>query len=323
MTHCAEYELLQIKNRTLNQNSNKESEEKIIKKRAIETPPTEIQFIDGSSVNDLYQTVSKQTTRTGTGGVQFPTIVLRGKDGRDGRDGLPGPTGPPGEAGRNGRDGTPGLPGPQGIQGKAGEKGDRGQPGYLYGANCGSIGNTYIRWGKRACPASAELVYEGVVGGSWYNDEGGLADFQCLPLDPVLHRPTPPTLQERRSYIYGTEYNTLNFAPFRALHNRGAVCVVCRVAQRSTVLTVPGTSICPTGWLAEYDGYLMASSFENKGRQKSICVDKMAEARPNSLPVQENGAMLSPIERGACDRSSLPCRTYARGAELTCTVCTL
>ncbi|XP_071960638.1 uncharacterized protein [Antedon mediterranea] len=313
-------ELLQLKNKT----NREEFEKKNIQKRSlVEGQPTEIQFVDGSSANDFYQTVSKQTTKTGTSGVQIPTIVLRGKDGRDGRDGLPGPTGPIGEAGRNGHDGTPGLPGPQGMQGLPGLKGDRGQPGYLYGANCGSIGNTYIRWGKRICPKSAELVYQGVVGGSSYNHEGGLADLQCLPHNPVLHRPLPPTQQDRRAFIFGAEYNTLDFMPLRALHNRGAVCAVCRVVQRSTVLMVPGTSICPVGWLAEYDGYLMASSFESKGRQTSVCVDRMAEARSNSLPVNENGAILSPVERGACDRSSLPCRSYARGAEFTCTVCTL
>ena len=55
------------------------------------------------------------------------------------------------------------MPGPTGPQSIRGEKGDRGDPG-IPGQDIphpGNVGTTYVRWGRRTCPSTADLVYEG------------------------------------------------------------------------------------------------------------------------------------------------------------------
>ena len=91
---------------------------------------------------------------------RIPIIdLLRGRDGLPGRDGKNGEQGPQGERG---------MPGPQGPPGPR------------------TAGVTYTRWGKSSCPntAGTELVYSGIVGGTFYNIQGGGAEKLCLPEDP-------------------------------------------------------------------------------------------------------------------------------------------
>ena len=57
-------------------------------------------------------------------------------------------------------DGQPGERGVQGVPGEKGEKGDTGSPGRDI-PDPGTVGSTYVRWGRRTCPATADLVYEG------------------------------------------------------------------------------------------------------------------------------------------------------------------
>ena len=52
--------------------------------------------------------------------------------------------------------------GQPGERGFPGEKGDTGSPG-LDIPNPGTVGSTYVRWGRRACPSTADLVYEGSI----------------------------------------------------------------------------------------------------------------------------------------------------------------
>ena len=94
--------------------------------------------------------------------------ILRGRDGRDGLQG------PPGDKGDKGDTGPVGLTGPKGDQGL------HGPPGLSAG------GAIYTRWGRTTCPETpgTELVYEGLAGGSDFNQYGGGANYLCLPNDP-------------------------------------------------------------------------------------------------------------------------------------------
>ena len=47
----------------------------------------------------------------------------------------------------------------------------------------------YVRWGHDECPSTAQLVYSGRAGGSFYNQTGGGSNPQCLPLDPNFLTP--------------------------------------------------------------------------------------------------------------------------------------
>ena len=79
-----------------------------------------------------------------------------------------------------GRDGLPGVRGEKGEHGKEGKVGPPGPPGPASG------GVLYTRWGKSSCPNTpgTELVYAGRTGGSFFNQEGGGANYLCMPEDP-------------------------------------------------------------------------------------------------------------------------------------------
>ena len=57
-------------------------------------------------------------------------------------------------------DGRPGERGVPGFRGEKGEKGDTGSPGRDV-PDPGTVGSTYVLWGRRTCPSTATLVYEG------------------------------------------------------------------------------------------------------------------------------------------------------------------
>ena len=66
-------------------------------------------------------------------------------------------------------------------------------------------GVTYVQWGRKQCSAlGVQTLYTGVAAGSDYTHSGGVANTQCLPLDPTwgYYRDG----HQRASYIYGAEY---------------------------------------------------------------------------------------------------------------------
>ena len=90
-----------------------------------------------------------------------------------------------------GREGRDGLPGRDGQKGERGDKGEKGETGAVGGAGPKSGGVVYTRWGRKSCPndTGAQLVYEGITGGSYYDHPGGGANYVCLVFDPwtIVH----------------------------------------------------------------------------------------------------------------------------------------
>ena len=76
--------------------------------------------------------------------------------------------------GRDGRDGLPERDGQKGGKGDKGEKGEKGETGAVGGAGPKSGGVLYTRWGRKSCPSDtgAQLVYEGITGGSNHQHSG-------------------------------------------------------------------------------------------------------------------------------------------------------
>ncbi len=224
--------------------------------------------------------------------------MLRGRDGLPGRDGTQGPPGPPG------KDGTPGEQGPAGPQ---------------------SGGATYTRWGSLSCPATAgtELVYSGISGGTKYNEEGGGANYLCMPTDPEY------STELRYSngitghvHIYGVEYDY----PLQGGHRHDAACAVCRTNNRSSSVMIPAKATCPTGWTREYFGYIMT---EFKGRQNQdirgrtmfVCVDKSF----GTVTTQQSSNSIVYFHHVEINcNTGFPCRAgkYNNHQELNCVVCT-
>ncbi|KAJ8047307.1 hypothetical protein HOLleu_06280 [Holothuria leucospilota] len=50
-------------------------------------------------------------------------------------------------------------------------------------------GAYYVRWGRNDCPPQADLIYEDVVGGSFYTQEGSGSNYLCLPEYPIYDEP--------------------------------------------------------------------------------------------------------------------------------------
>ena len=219
--------------------------------------------------------------------------LLRGRDGLPGRDGVPGAQGPAGP------------PGPQGPTGPP------------------SGGATYTRWGKSSCPPiqGTEILYSGIAGGTWYGQEGGGANYLCMPQDPEYST----TLTYRAgvqgaAHIYGAEYQN----PVQGTHEHNVPCSVCYVSTRPTVVMIPAKASCPPTWTREYYGYIMTEykgiSSNIRGRTMFECVDAEQESLPGSHP-DTNGALFYHVEAD-CGAAGLPCPPYNNHQELNCVVCT-
>ena len=220
--------------------------------------------------------------------------LLRGRDGLPGRDGVQGPVGPPGPAGTPGKQGRPGS---------------------------GSGGAIYTRWGKSSCPQveGTKIVYSGITGGSRWNEQGGGANYLCMPKVPEYSTTLRyrPGANGHHSLMYGTEYHGL---PLQTTASHNAPCAMCHVSTRSAVLMIPAKASCPPTWTREYYGYLMtAHKAPAHYRTMFICVDQDQESMPGSA-VNTHGAVLYHVE--AYCGSSIPCPPYNNHQELNCVVCT-
>ena len=222
--------------------------------------------------------------------------LLRGRDGLPGRDGVQGPPGPPGKDGSTGRKGPPGPPSSGGV--------------------------IYTRWGKSSCPEveGTELVYSGITGGTWYSQEGGGANYLCMPKDPEYKLRYRSGEDVWVSKVYGSEYEV----PIQGTHNHNVPCAVCYVSTRPTVLMIPAKTSCPSNWTREYFGYIMTewkgSSNNIRGRTMFECVDKDQESLPGGGTTNTNGVLFSHVEADCS--TGLPCPPYNSEKELNCVMCT-
>ncbi|KAL8595360.1 hypothetical protein ACOMHN_020113 [Nucella lapillus] len=173
-------------------------------------------------------------------------------------------------------------------------------------------GSTFIHWGSSTCAGSSELVYSGVVGGSWYDHEGGATKAVCLSMTPMLQ--DWPAHLAVSAGLYGGEYQTYDS------HHQdgGAVCAVCRPLQSTTVM-VPGTNLCSSsGWTLQYSGYLMVSRADHHSASQYVCVDARVESATGSQPANDDGYLFH-YTMTHCGR--LPCPPYQDGKRVTCAVC--
>lgn len=155
------------------------------------------------------------------------------------------------------------------------------------------------------------------MGSDYYTHRGGGSNFLCLPDNPIYDKYTSGW--QGTAAIYGVEYESGNFPGFpNNIHDHNALCAVCYVRSRGSQLMIPATNRCPSGWTREYSGYLMTSHYNHNHESEYICVDKDAEVVPGGHR-NTNGALLYVVQ-STC--SSLPCKPYINGHELTCVVCT-
>ena len=214
-----------------------------------------------------------------------------------------------------GRDGRDGVPGRDGVKGERGDKGEKGEKGETGATSAKSGGVVYTRWGRKSCPTGAELLYDGMAGGSHYSQSGGGANYVCLPKVPqYMSTYVPPTFF---SYMYGAEYDYVN-GIFPGKHNHNVPCAVCYTSTKSVKLMIPARTSCPSSWTREYKGYLMTEKYNHARNAVYECVDENAESIDGSHS-DVNGALFYFI-RTTC--TGLPCLPYVANRVITCVVCT-
>ncbi|XP_072042445.1 short-chain collagen C4-like [Amphiura filiformis] len=237
-------------------------------------------------------------------------VINKGNDAEAGMQLYPSPAGSIGPEGPAGSSGPPSSPGLRRTAGPTRQP----EP------NPPTSGSLYIRWGRSDCPSTASLVYAGVVGGSHFTEDGGAANYLCLPLNPENLQVEAGT-GGSRSFLYTTEYKISHFPPFNHLHQHDVPCAVCRVTSRSTLLMIPAKTTCPSDWTSEYKGYLMSAYHGHAHQTEYVCVDENAEARQGTSS-NTNGALMYIVE-ATCGTDGLPCLPYVAGNELACVVCTI
>lgn len=178
----------------------------------------------------------------------------------------------------------------------------------------GGGGVVYTRWGRTTCPSGAQLVYEGIVGGSHYSRSGGGANYLCLPKDPDYDTSAKVRYQ---SFLYGAEYQ-FHTSLLKSKENYNPPCAVCHVPSRSSKLMIPAKTSCPSSWTKEYGGYLVAEYYTHKKNVAYECLDKDPECIPGSQK-DTNGALLYFV-KSTC--TGFKCPPYKNGGVVTCVVCT-
>ena len=215
-----------------------------------------------------------------------------------------------------GRDGLPGRDGQKGERGDKGEKGEKGETGAVGAAGPKGGGVVYTRWGRKSCPndTGAQLVYEGITGGSHKDHSGGGANYVCLPKVPQYMSTHVPSSY---TYMHGTEYENVD-GIFLGQNEHNAPCAVCYSSTKTVKLMIPARITCPSSWTIEYKGYLMADYHKHKRNAVYECVDENPESIPGSS-TNINGAMFF-FTVSACN--GLPCPPYVYNRVITCVVCT-
>ena len=132
--------------------------------------------------------------------------------------------------------------------------------------------------------------------------------------------------QESRSRIFGAEYRNWagDHGAMTSQHGHDVPCAVCLSrGGRTQSLMIPATTLCPSGWTTEYEGYLSAAKYDHS-RTEYICADSNPDVLPGTTS-EQSISFLFQVE-GVCSPDSsggLSCGPYEDGWELTCVVCTM
>ena len=150
------------------------------------------------------------------------------------------------------------------------------------------------------------------MGGSSTYSEGGAANSVCLTDRPVLAR-----VGGEGQYMQGAEYASNAFGA--SVTDNDIPCAVCRSKTDSSVLMIPGTNLCTSGWNLQFQGMLAAGHESFKSATEFICIDNNSESIAGGETRMRDGMYLYAV-RAKC--GSLKCPPYHNTTELTCVVCT-
>ena len=190
---------------------------------------------------------------------------------------------------------------------------------HILGSRGPTGGVVYTRWGRTTCPntTGTQLLYAGRAAGSLYTEQGGGANYLCLPEQPQYSTYTAGT-QDARARLYGAEkVGEGANGPLDSVSNHSVPCAVCYTLTRRIVVMIPAQYTCPQSWTREYYGYLMANH-NNYHRTMFECVDQSLQSLPGS-EADTDGAIFYHTEVKC---NGIPCPPYDAQKEVTCVVCT-
>ena len=194
-------------------------------------------------------------------------------------------------------------------------------------------GVTFTRWGRKSCPETSKLIYNGQMANSDYRTPGGGTNYLCLPSDPEYDSYAPDNVPHTvlTRVWYETQEN-LNAFPNPTFQHL-APCAVCESDQRVTKVMIPAAVRCPNSdWVLEYKGYVMSMVDTHtdgtfvKGEYFStsyVCVDQKAESLTSKPNTDWSGSPLY-LSRAQCTGAGAlgSCPPYKSGKALSCVVCT-
>ena len=136
-------------------------------------------------------------------------------------------------------------------------------------------------------------------------------------------RDDEPGIQDAaRARVYGVEYGNVlvpgigadDTNPGRA---EEAPCAVCQ-SKKKSLLMIPATNQCLTGWATEYTGFLVATNAVGQHRSEFVCLGEDSEKALYSNPSSSGHGRFVQAE-AKC--GALPCDPYINNADLLCVVC--
>ena len=212
--------------------------------------------------------------------------------------------------------------GDQGVDGMTGMTGNTGPPG---NNTFGDGGVVFVHWGSRICPCGNELS-AGFAASPYFGETGGGTNYLCLP--------TSPTFDVTNNLLSISEVVGVKFAtagePLASSDGLALGCSYC-LADQSVQLMIPGSAVCPAGWMQAYRGYLMSAKDQ---ASRSLTPGRNAEHfRTEYICVNENPADLSPMTTPNGDTliyhvhfdctngASLNCDPASPPGQITCAVC--
>ncbi len=120
---------------------------------------------------------------------------------------------------------------------------------------------TYERIGNIECPdiPGTSLIYRGITISYSYNSTQNTptsySGFRCMPRDKeYIDYYTDDFPYEEDQVNNG---NITKYITSTGSNHRDALCAVCMVEGRGSIVVQPGTDKCLDSWTTEYNGYLM------------------------------------------------------------------
>lgn len=158
-----------------------------------------------------------------------------------------------------------------------------------------------------------------MAAGARFDVTGGGVNYQCLPPNPEFVSYNTNAVDV--SWMRSVEYESQAYGLFSdGIDNQHAVCARCYTGNRPSVMMIPAMVSCPSGWVKEYSGFLMASSENEKHSSTYECVDSDPEyigLNPADLGGRfwfVNVDCISGGSVGQCDK-------YGHAKQLSCVVC--